>query len=43
MDDYTLPLDSTDTIQEGTDLTVVSYGTPLYTTRMCRDRSGSLR
>ncbi|KAL1411399.1 hypothetical protein Q8F55_002355 [Vanrija albida] len=32
VDDYTLPLDTTDTIQEGTDLTVVSYGTPLYTT-----------
>lgn len=33
VDDYTLPLDQVDTIRKGTDLTVVSYGTPLYTTR----------
>lgn len=33
VDDFTLPLGTTDTILEGTDLTVVSYGTPLYTTR----------
>ncbi|CAK9781155.1 unnamed protein product [Cutaneotrichosporon oleaginosum] len=32
VDDFTLPLGTTDTILEGTDLTVVSYGTPLYTT-----------
>jgi 2-oxoisovalerate dehydrogenase E1 component beta subunit len=33
VDEYTLPLERTDEIQSGTDLTVVSYGTPLYTTR----------
>lgn len=34
VDDYTLPLGSIDTVQPGSDLTVVSYGTPLYTCRM---------
>ncbi|RSH86880.1 uncharacterized protein EHS24_005158 [Apiotrichum porosum] len=32
VDDYTLPLGPTDEVRPGTDLTVVSYGTPLYTT-----------
>ncbi|KAI9639388.1 putative pyruvate dehydrogenase [Dioszegia hungarica] len=31
VDDFTLPLDQPEVIREGTDLTVVSYGTPLYT------------
>jgi 2-oxoisovalerate dehydrogenase E1 component beta subunit len=33
VDDYTLPLDKPEIIREGTDLTIVSYGTPLYTCR----------
>lgn len=28
---YTLPLDKADVLKEGTDVTIVSYGTPLYT------------
>ncbi|ORX35773.1 Thiamin diphosphate-binding protein [Kockovaella imperatae] len=31
VDDYTLPLGDIDVLREGTDLTVLSYGTPLYT------------
>lgn len=31
IDDFTLPLDQPEVIKEGTDLTIVSYGTPLYT------------
>jgi 2-oxoisovalerate dehydrogenase E1 component beta subunit len=31
VDDYTLPIGTIDTVKTGTDLTVVSYGTPLYT------------
>jgi len=31
VDDYTLPIGTIDTVKAGTDLTVVSYGTPLYT------------
>lgn len=30
-DDYTLPIGQLDVIRDGSDLTVVSYGTPLYT------------
>lgn len=29
--DYQLPLSSAEILQEGTDLTIVSYGPPLYT------------
>lgn len=29
--DYQLPLSSAEVLQEGTDLTIVSYGPPLYT------------
>ena len=32
-DDYTLPLGQPDVVREGTDLTLVSYGMPLYTCR----------
>ena len=28
--DYTLPLDKAEVVREGTDLTIVSWGTPLY-------------
>lgn len=35
-DDYTLPIGQTDTVMEGSDLTLVSYGTPLYTCRTSR-------
>lgn len=42
VDDFTLPLGTTDTIMEGTDLTVVSYGTPLYTTRELQYRVSPL-
>ncbi|WWD21833.1 hypothetical protein CI109_106321 [Kwoniella shandongensis] len=31
VDDYTLPLGHAETVKEGSDLTVVSYGTPLHT------------
>ncbi|KAL7421608.1 hypothetical protein Q5752_003377 [Cryptotrichosporon argae] len=31
IDDYELPLGQLDVVREGTDLTIVSYGTPLYT------------
>jgi pyruvate/2-oxoglutarate/acetoin dehydrogenase E1 component len=31
IDDYTLPLGDIEILREGTDLTLVSYGTPLYT------------
>ncbi|KAH7107669.1 pyruvate dehydrogenase [Auriculariales sp. MPI-PUGE-AT-0066] len=30
VDDYTLPLGSAETLQRGADLTILSYGTPLY-------------
>lgn len=33
VDDYTLPLGQVDTVRKGTDLTLVTYGTPLYTCR----------
>lgn len=32
-DDYTLPIGQIDIVKEGSDLTLVSYGTPLYTCR----------
>ncbi|KAK4685668.1 hypothetical protein P7C73_g4467, partial [Tremellales sp. Uapishka_1] len=31
VDDYTIPIGPVDVVREGTDLTLVSYGTPLYT------------
>jgi pyruvate/2-oxoglutarate/acetoin dehydrogenase E1 component len=33
VDDYTLPLGKIDVVREGADLTLVSFGTPLYTCR----------
>jgi hypothetical protein len=33
VDDYTLPIDQPEVVREGADLTIVSYGTPLYTCR----------
>ena len=33
IDDYTLPLGQIDVVRPGADLTLVSYGTPLYTCR----------
>lgn len=39
VDDYTLPLGKVDTVRKGTDLTIVSYGTALYTCRKsCLER-----
>lgn len=35
VDDYTLPLGPVEVVREGTDLTLVSYGTPLYTCSEC--------
>jgi len=32
IDDYHLPLSSAEILREGSDLTIISYGTPLYTT-----------
>jgi 2-oxoisovalerate dehydrogenase E1 component beta subunit len=31
IDDYRIPLSSAEILREGTDLTIISYGTPLYT------------
>ena len=33
VDDYTLPMDEIEELRPGTDITVVSFGTPLYTCR----------
>lgn len=38
IDDFTLPLDQPEVLREGTDLTIVSYGTPLYTCRKFQAR-----
>lgn len=37
IDDYHLPLSTAEVLREGSDLTIISYGTPLYTTQNAID------